>query len=359
MVKIMEPIQKLQAAMPEGMDAAFIFSEVNCRYFTGFVTTDDVLVVTRGHACLYADSRYVEAARAGVRGCEVRLLTDMNAQLRDAAAEFGIRTAGFESRRLPYSAAVRLQKTLPGVAFDTGDALSDVIDGLRMIKAPEEIAKIEKAQEITDAAYRHILELIRPGVTERELALEIEYFMKKNGASGPSFDLIVVSGENSSLPHGVPGDRRLREGDFITMDTGAVVDGYCSDMTRTVALGKADPEMKKVYDTVLKAQLAAEQAIRAGEDCGGIDRVARSLIDGAGYKGCFGHGLGHSVGLEIHESPRFSPACHTVLREGMIMTVEPGIYLEGRFGVRIEDLVAVTADGCRIFTKSPKELTVL
>lgn len=355
----MEPIKKLQASMPEGTDAAFIFSEVNCRYFTGFVTTDDVLVVTRDRAVLFADSRYVEAARTQAKGCEVRLLTEMGAQLREAAEEFGIRTAGFESGRLPYAAAVRLQKMLPKVAFDTGDALSDVIEGLRMIKSDEEVAKITRAQEITDAAYRHILSYIRPGVAERDLALEIEYFMKKHGASGPSFDLIVVSGENSSLPHGVPGARRLQEGDFVTMDTGAVVDGYCSDMTRTVVLGKADDEMKKVYATVLRAQLAAEEAIRPGAVCSDIDRVARGLIDGAGYQGRFGHGLGHSVGLEIHESPRFSPACHTVLQPGMIMTVEPGIYLEGRFGVRIEDFGVVTADGFHIFTRSPKELTEL
>jgi Xaa-Pro aminopeptidase len=196
-------------------------------------------------------------------------------------------------------------------------------------------------------------------VTERELALEIEYFMKKNGASGPSFDLIVVSGENSSRPHGVPDGRKIGSGDFVTMDTGAVVGGYCSDMTRTVAVGGVTEEMRRVYDTVLRAQLEAEKAVCAGAVCSDVDRIARDIIYGAGYEGCFGHGLGHSVGLQIHEEPHLSPSCGDVLCANMLMTVEPGVYLEGKFGVRIEDLVVVGEAGCEILTQSPKELMIL
>jgi Xaa-Pro aminopeptidase len=218
---------------------------------------------------------------------------------------------------------------------------------------------MKKAQLITDAAFEHILGIMKPGVCERDIALEIEYFMKKSGASGPSFDLITVSGENTSLPHGVAGSRCLREGDFVTLDIGDVVDGYCSDMTRTVAVGRISDEQKKVYDIVLEAQIAAENALCAGKVCSSIDKIARDIISDAGYGDCFGHGLGHSVGLLIHEEPRLSPSCHTVLEEGMTITVEPGIYLEGSFGVRIEDMAMITKDGCMVFTKSPKELITL
>ena len=355
----MDAVKKLQLALPQELDAAIIITEHNRRYFSGFPATDGILFVTRDRACLIMDSRYIEAAKAQAKGCEVVLLTDRVSQLRKLAKDSGVKTVGIEARELPLADFNRLRGELPDVRFDDSTALSDVITSLRMIKEPEEIECIRKAQELTDAAYEHILPYIKPGVAERDLALELEFFMRKNGASGPSFDFIVVSGEKTSMPHGVPGERRIRSGEFVTMDTGAIFGGYCSDMTRTVAVGGASSAMKHVYATVLKAQLAAEDAIRAGERCDAVDKIARDIIYNAGYAGCFGHGLGHSVGLEIHENPRLSPSCGDKLASGMLMTVEPGIYLEGRFGVRIEDLVVVTDDGLEILTKSPKELTIL
>ena len=353
----MTALENLQKSLTT--DAAVILSEHSRRYFTGFAATDGVLFVSRDRAVLLEDFRYIEAARAQAKGCEVALLERRAEQLRALAAESGVETVAVESAELTVAGLNSLRHDLPDASFDDSDSLSGIITRLRMIKTPREIASIRKAQEITDAAYDHILPMIRPGVTERELSLEIEYFMKKQGASGPSFDLIVVSGEKTSLPHGVPGDRKIQPGEFVTMDTGAVFDGYCSDMTRTVAVGDVTPAMKQVYDTVLQAQLAAEEALHAGAGCREVDKIARDLIDNAGYRGCFGHGLGHSVGLQIHEEPRLSPGCSQKLEANMLMTVEPGVYLEGGFGVRIEDLVVITPDGCDILTRSPKELTVL
>lgn len=350
----------LQKNFPAGADGAILLSETGRRYFTGFDATDGILLVTREAARLIIDFRYIEAARAAVKSCEVVLLDPKTDQVADFISENRIRTLAVESYELPVSTLMRLKRRLPQVAFDESDDFSSAVSALRMIKTQAEADAVRRAQKITDAAYEHILPMVKPGVTERSLSLEIEFFMKRSGASRPSFDLIVVSGEKTSLPHGVPGERKISAGDFVTMDTGAVVDGYCSDMTRTVAVGGVTDAQRNVYDTVLRAQLAALKEIRAGKVCRDIDRVARDIIEkDAGFAGCFGHGLGHSVGLEIHEEPRFSPACGTILKPGMFMTVEPGVYLEGKFGVRIEDLVRVTDSGCENYTQSPKELVVL
>lgn len=355
----MEHCTALQNVLPEGIDAGLILSEHNRRYLTGFAATDGILMVTRTRAALLMDSRYIEAAREEAKGCEVVLLERAVEQMKAFFRAEKVHTVGIEARELPVAELNKFRGLFPDLAFDQGNALNDSILRLRMIKNAEELDAIRRAQKITDDAYKHILPFLKPGAAERDIALEIEYFMRQNGASGPSFDLIVVSGENSSRPHGVPGGRELQAGDFVTMDTGAIVDGYCSDMTRTVAIGFATDEMRKVYDTVLAAQMAAERALAPGKRGSEVDQVARSLIYGAGYEGCFGHGLGHSVGLQIHEEPRLSPLCHEMLQSGMMMTIEPGIYLEGRFGVRIEDLAVLTDGGCEILTQSTKELCVL
>lgn len=355
----MTNVAKLQAALKSDDYAAIVFSEHNRYYFTGFPSTDGILFVTKKSAVLLIDSRYVEAAKKESRDCEVVLLTNTKKQLSELAAQGGIKTVGIEAYDLPVFIAERFKMMLPGVDIDMSSTLSRIISELRMIKSADEIEKMKKAQKITDAAFKHILDFIKPGVRERDISLEMEFFMKKNGATRPSFDLITITGETTSRPHGVPGDRKVKTGDFVTLDVGDVVEGYCSDMTRTVAVGKITDEQKKVYDTVLKAQLAALDAIEPGKVCSDVDKVARDIIYGAGYEGCFGHGLGHSVGLLIHEEPRLSPLCNVVLKPGMTMTVEPGIYLEGRFGVRIEDMVVLTDDGYMDFTKSPKELITL
>jgi Xaa-Pro aminopeptidase len=223
------------------------------------------------------------------------------------------------------------------------------------IKTPEEMAKIRKAQEITDKAFAAVLPLLRPDMKETDVAAELEYQMKKFGASDKSFDTIAVSGTNSARPHGVPRPVQLEKG-FLTMDFGCIYEGYCSDMTRTVVIGKADADMKKVYDTVLQAQLAAIEAVREGMTGEGLDRIARDIIYGAGYEGCFGHGLGHGVGLLIHEPLRISALGKKPLEKGHVFTVEPGIYLKGKYGVRIEDMIQMTAEGPLDITKSPKNL---
>jgi Xaa-Pro aminopeptidase len=355
----MTSAEKLQKSLPDGVDAALILSRHNRRYFTGFDSTEGIVFITREKAVFLVDFRYYEAAKAKVKSCGVELYESRKKDLPKLAARSGARRIAVESYEIPVSFAAKLKEELEGVRIDCSDSLSELIEALRMVKRPDEIAVIAKAQEIADLAFSHALDFIRPGVSEREAALELEYFMRKNGAEDKAFDLIVVSGENTSLPHGTPGNRVFQSGDFITIDMGAVCQGYCSDMTRTVALGQVSEEQKAVYGAVLASQLEAERAIKAGALCSDIDKIARDLITAAGYGGCFGHGLGHGVGLQVHEAPRFSPSCGTKLRKNMVMTVEPGIYLENRFGVRIEDLVLVTADGCRIFTRSPKELIVL
>lgn len=260
---------------------------------------------------------------------------------------------GFENKSISYNDYSSLEKALEGCEFYE---LDNKLDKLRQIKNDEEIEKIRTAESIGDEAFTHILSFIRPGLTEKEVALELEYFMKKNGAEKLSFDTIAASGTNSSMPHAIPTDKVLEEGDFLTMDFGCVYEGYCSDMTRTVAVGSVSDNMKYVYDVVLKAQLAALKAVKPGAKCSDVDKIARDIIADAGYGNCFGHGLGHSVGLFIHEEPRLSPKCDDILQPGMLMTVEPGIYIPGRFGVRIEDLVVVSENGCINLTNSPKEL---
>ena len=232
-----------------------------------------------------------------------------------------------------------------------------MIDGLREFKDAGEIEKMKAAQAITDAAFTHIVDFIRPDMTERQVALEIEFFMRSKGAECVAFDTIAVSGSASSMPHGVPRDVKLEKG-FLTMDFGARYDGYCSDMTRTVVIGKADDDIRRLYNTVLEAQTTALAAAGPGESCARMDKIARDIIDGAGYVGTFGHSLGHGVGMYIHEEPRLSsrvPA-DKLLTPGQVVTFEPGIYLSGKYGCRIEDMVAITENGIMDFTKSPKDL---
>ena len=236
---------------------------------------------------------------------------------------------------------------------------SDTIDSGRMVKDETELKKLQKAETIGDEAFTHILDVLKPGITEAEIALELEYYMKKQGASKLSFDSIIASGPNSSMPHAQVTDRKLRQGDFVTMDFGCIYQGYCSDMTRTVAIGEPSDEMRKVYQIVLDANQRAMEQIAEGKKCSDIDALARDYIREQGYGEYFGHGLGHGVGLDIHEEPRFSPKCDVITEENMVITVEPGIYLPGRFGVRIEDLVVVKKNGYEKLSKSNKELIII
>ena len=359
----MRKIEKFKQQMSnKGFDAAVISSVVNQRYLTGFDYTDGYVLITKNKSYVLADFRYIEAARACVDTTDFEIIMPDTSMLVCVAAlldENECRSVAFEDATLSVAGLERMKKVFVGKELVAG--ASEIADGLRLYKDAEEIEKIKKAQAITDAGFTHMLEVLNPNMTEIEAALELEFFMRKMGSEGTAFETIAVSGSASSLPHGVPRNVKLEKG-FFTMDFGAKFDGYCSDMTRTVVIGKADDDIKKLYNTVLSAQLAALDFIREGVSCKEADSVARNIINGAGYEGRFGHSLGHGVGMYIHESPRLAqgiPAEET-LKRGHIVTVEPGIYIEGLYGCRIEDMVAIMPDGSVYnFTHSRKDLIEL
>ena len=336
--------------------AAIITSFANRKYLSGFTSSEGLIVVTKGKAVLFTDSRYFEAAEKQVKDLEVRLFTGLIG-VKEYLDSQNISKILIEADEVSVTNLKAYRKAFGIVVSGSGE-LSKVLRSCRMVKNQNEIDNIIAAQKITDAAFSHILNFIKAGLSEKEIALELEFFMRKMGSEGVAFDTIVVSGKNSSLPHGVPSDKKIHSGDFVTMDFGAVVNGYRSDMTRTVAVGAVSNEQKAVYETVLKAQKAALNEIKSGKTCSDIDKTARDIID-VNYKGAFGHALGHSVGLDIHEHPNFSPKCNERLKENMVLSVEPGIYLPEKFGVRIEDLVIVKKEGIVNITKSPKELIIL
>ena len=358
----MSHLSNFRAALAtKGVDAAIISDKLNQRYLSGFDFDDGLVLVTKGQSYLITDFRYVEAARAQASP-ELTVLTPTGGQLLSIAgllSDNGCKSVLIEERALSYADFNRYTEILKDFTLSGG--ASAILTDLRLYKDELELETIARAQAITDAAFTHILNWIRPNMTEVEVALELEFFMRKNGADALAFDTIAVSGTNSSRPHGVPRRCKLEKG-FLTMDFGAKVDGYCSDMTRTVVLGKADAEMKKLYDTVLTAQKAALEAAAEGVSCRALDKVARDIIHGAGYEGCFGHSLGHGVGMFIHESPRLSTAAAEgdLLCRGHVVTFEPGIYIEGKYGCRIEDMACIRPDGTFFdFTRSPKELIEL
>ena len=267
----------------------------------------------------------------------------------------------FEASNITVEKYSRFKKAFSESGIDCicNSILDDKIDNIRCIKDESEIAKIAKAQEITEKSYLEVLNYLKPGVSERRVALELEHLIKLNGGEGVSFDLITITGKKTSLPHGVPSDDIVSEGDFFTFDIGSIFEGYHSDTTRTVAVKSASEEMRKVYDTVLKAQLAVLDSVKPGAKCFDVDKIARDIISENGYGKYFGHATGHGVGLDIHESPVVSPKSETVLKKGMIITDEPGIYLPGKFGVRIEDMLCVTDTGYKNFVSLPKELIIV
>ncbi|WRS27925.1 Xaa-Pro peptidase family protein [Oscillospiraceae bacterium MB08-C2-2] len=348
-------IEKLEG----DMDAALITSPINRRYYTGFNSSAGVVVATRKSRTFIIDSRYFEAAQRKVKGMEVVLENNRHQQIRAILEAEGIKRLAVESDRVSMSGYLDYKKAFPEMEILFDNRLSDLITAQRQIKTSEEISLTDQAQQITDRAFNHILTYIRPGLTELEVTLELETACRRFGSSEPAFTSIVVSGQNSSMPHGVPTEKPLEKGDFLTMDFGCTVGDYHSDMTRTVAVGHATEKMQEVYQTVLSAQLAAIAVIKEGIPCKEVDKTARDLISKAGYGEYFGHGLGHAIGLEVHENPRFNTVSEVIAKAGLIMSVEPGIYLPGQFGVRIEDMVLVTQEGCRNFTQSPKELIVV
>ena len=346
-------INKLRASFEAiGVDGIYLAARTSHRYFTGFDNEDGALLITKNSAYAFEDFRYIEIAEKLLSSTYtvVQPQGKRSEWLGQILKKEGVSTLGFEDQHMSVSAYERLKADLTVPLAPIGMAVNKI----RQIKTADEILKMEKAQELTDKAFSHILGYLSTNVTENDVAAELEYFMRKNGAEDKSFETISISAEKTSLPHGVPANTRLKKG-FFTMDFGATVDGYHSDMTRTVCIGKADEEMKKLYNTVLKAQLAALDYLKAGVNCKDADLVAREIIY-KDYKGCFGHSLGHSVGLEVHEMPTLSPNYDAILVPGNVVTVEPGIYIPGKYGTRIEDMVLILDGGIKNFTKSPKEL---
>ena len=354
----MNHLKQIAAKLPEyGIDAMLLNSEPGEFYAVGFHGEGNVVVTAE--ACYYfTDSRYIEAAHSLVTGAEIAM-TDRNrnyrAMVQEIIEKHGIQKLGFEEEYLSVSAYHMWEAGLTAELVPA----QKLVNSLRAAKDQEEIALMVKAQEITDRAFDEICKFIQPGMTEQEIAAKLQYDMLRFGAEKMSFDPIVVSGPNGSLPHGVPSSKQVQKGEFLTMDFGCKYGGYCSDMTRTVALGEPTEEMKKVYQIVLEAQLAGIAVTKAGVPGKSIDAAARKVIADAGYGDNFGHGYGHSLGIEIHESPNANTREETLLPVGAVVSAEPGIYLPGKFGVRIEDVTILREDGCEILTKSPKDLIIL
>lgn len=352
----MKNLEKYRSVLTDEVQGLLLTSRYSRMYAAEFDIAEGYAVISKTGARYFTDSRYIESAQNNIRGFEVvDYKTDLFGCINQTIKEFGISSIGFEDEYLTVSEWKNLNDRVDANMVP----MQKPINAFRASKEQWELDRMIKAQEITDKAFSEVCGRIQEGMTEKALCAELIYCLYKNGAEGLSFDPIVVSGPNSSMPHGVPGDRKLQKGDFITMDFGVLYQGYCSDMTRTVALGYATDEMKKVYQTVLDAQLAGIAISKAGVSGKEIDGAARGVISDAGYGEFFGHGYGHSLGLEIHEDPNCNPRNVQPLPLRAVCSAEPGIYLPGKFGVRIEDVVIMEENGCIDITKSPKNLIIL
>ena len=355
---IKDRILNLQAILKED-EAFWITSGSNRFYLTGFNSSAGSVLVSKKSAVFFIDFRYFEKAKQIVNSCEVVLYDKGDKGIFEYCKNQKVKSIYVEASQISLTHYKYICDLFEDIEISKDNILDTTLNKMRAVKSEQELEFIRKAQSLTEQTLDYILPRIQIGKTEREIMLDMEFFMRGLGAEGVSFDFIVVSGKNSSLPHGVPTDKKIEKGDFVTMDFGAIVNGYCSDMTRTVAMGSVTEEQKLVYNTTLTAQLKAIESIKSGAVCGDVDKIARDIIYDAGYKGCFGHALGHSVGIDVHEAPNLSPNNQSLLEVGNVVTVEPGIYLENKFGVRIEDMVYVTQDGCINLTNSPKSLLIL
>lgn len=355
----MNRFERLFDKLPKDIDCVLITSDINRRYFTGMKSSAGTVIAFPDKSYLIIDFRYIEKARSIVKNAEVIEQKNLSVQLHKLLHEHSAKNMAIESQTMTVSELSAYKKSFADIEIIDSDLLSNVISVLRTVKDDEEIACIRKAQEIAESAFDHILTFIRPGVTEREIALELDHEMYLNGAEALSFETIALAGTNTSMPHGVPSDKSVQNGEFVLMDFGAVWNGYHSDMTRTICVGEPDEEMRKVYDIVLKAQEECLNNAHAGMTGSELDKIARDVIEDAGYGDCFGHSLGHGVGMEIHEKPNASPSVKSILLPGSVVTVEPGIYLAGKFGVRIEDFVILTENGINNLTKCAKNIISL
>jgi len=353
-VEVSERVEYLRGEMGEaGLSAFLVTSGDNRRYLSGFTGSSGAVVITRERAWLLTDFRYLEQARDQAPGFEiVRYERGLLEAVGDLLAREGCQTLGFEKEHVSFLFYQQMETKLKVSLVGT----EGWVEKIRRSKNAREIDLIERAVEIADRVFLEVRDLIHEGVAESELALEIDYRLRKMGAEGSSFETIVASGPRSSRPHATRSARRLRKGDLVVIDFGAVYQGYCSDITRTVCIGPASSRQREVYGLVLAAQEKALETARPGMSAHDLDRVSREVIKEAGYGKAFGHGLGHGVGLAVHEAPRVAPSSDTVLEPGMVFSVEPGIYLPSWGGVRIEDLVVMEEDGVRVLTRSTKEL---
>ena len=355
----MDRIHNLQSLIPDDSTAFLIISENNRFYFTHFRSSDGYLIVKKDTVLFLTDFRYIENARK-VIDSEITtvMISSVMKALDDICRDFGIKTLVIEEDHIQLSAYERLRSSVHA-EISGSFSLSEKILEMRMIKSDDEIEKIITAQKISEKAYLETLNILKPGITERDVAAYLEYRMKLSGAEKVSFDLITITGKNTSLPHGVPGDTKVKEGDLFTFDIGCIYDGYCSDMTRTIAIGHCSDRQRMIYDTVLEAHKKAFDIIRPGIRVSQVDLAAREYIEIRGYGKNFGHATGHGVGLDIHEKPSVSKNSNIILKSNMVITDEPGIYLENEFGVRIEDMCRVTDNGAESLASVDKELFIL
>ncbi len=356
-------IKQLSQKLTAFCDAALVFSQENRFYLTGFPSSDGCLFVSGEKAVLFVDGRYYEAAQKSAEGCEVVLLGKLSEQLRDQLDELPgtaeKKKLAIESEKVTLAELRRYRKNMPFAKILTVDKLDSALKAQRIRKDAVEVDNILSAQRIAEAAFEYITGFIKIGMSEKDIATELDYYMLTHGAQAVSFETIVVSGVNSSLPHGVPSDKRVEKGDFITLDFGAVYKGYHSDMTRTLAIGKISEKQKKVYNIVLEAQKRCISQLIAGMKCMDADKAARDYIVENGFGEYFTHSTGHGVGIDIHEAPSLSKSSAETLCEGFVVTVEPGIYLPGEFGVRIEDMLYITDNSVKNLTSAPKELLII
>ncbi|MFH1080689.1 MAG: Xaa-Pro peptidase family protein [Pseudomonadota bacterium] len=350
-------LQRIRERLPLWSVQALLFLDMkNIRYLTGFTGSDGALYVGPDCRVLLVDGRYITQARGEAGGFEVHQYQNKMDGLVDVISRHGCRIVGFEAETMTVATWTAVKERLPGLTFRP---LQEELETLRAVKDEEEIARIREAAVIASQALHVVLERVKPGMTEREIAADLDDAIRRGGAQEVSFPTIVASGANSALPHARPQDRMVRPGDLLTIDFGAVFEGYHSDETCTFALGRADAKQEQVYQVVKEAHDRAIRAVRAGVSCQAIDSAARSWIEAQGLSKAFTHGTGHGVGLDVHEYPRLAPQSQAVLEAGMVVTVEPGVYLPDLWGVRIEDLVVVRRDGCAMLSKISKEFSII
>ncbi len=355
---MLKRIKKLRKKMKEKDIRNFLVTKrENLRYLTSFTGTAGKLLLTEDENLFITDFRYLDQADEQTEGCKIEeISSNFMSGFADLLDRKGIKNLAFEAEDINYKTYQNFKEKLN---LEDLKAVEGVVEALRLIKEDEEIEKIIKAVEIADKGFEFLLDFIEPGRTEKEIALELEFFMKREGGEANAFDFIVASGKRGALPHGVASSKVVEKGELITIDFGTVYQGYHSDITRTIALGEVSDKQKEIYNIVLDAQKKVIEEIKAGMTGVEADKIARDFIAEAGYGDNFGHGLGHGIGLEIHESPRLSKTSDSTLEKGMVVTDEPGIYISAFGGVRIEDDLVITEDGSKVLNSAPKELIQL